>query len=117
MIARKALAGDRDWWMAHVLIALFGVLVAAILRAVPGWSAPLHVWIALAGCVIALLCAHAGVRAAVFALRRHGRDALFALLLAAALGLTATALTRFGRAHVVTLDDAPVDDMPAKGTR
>ena len=117
MIAREAGAGDLDWWMAHVLIAIFGVLVAAILRAVPGWSAPLHVWIALAGGVIALLAAHAGIRAGALALRRRGRDAFVALLLAAALGVAATALVKYGRAHAVTLEDAPIDDTPATVTR
>ncbi len=117
MIAREARVGDRDWWMAHVLIAIFGVLVAAILRTVPGWSAPLHAWIALAGGVIALLATHAGIRAGALALRRCGRGALVALLLAAALGVAATALVKYGRAHVVTLEDAPVDDTPAAVTR
>lgn len=117
MIAREPVNVDRDWWMAHVLIAGFGVLVAAILRAVPGWSAPLHAWITLAGGVNALLAAHAGMRAGALALRRRARDALAALLLAAALGLAATALMKFGRAHALTLEDAPVDETSATGAR
>ncbi len=112
-MAREARAGDRDWWMAHVLIVIFVVLVAAILRAVPGWSAPLHAWIALAGGAISLLAAHACIRAGAFALRSRSRDALVALLLAATLGVAATALMTYGRAHTVTLEDAPVDDTPA----
>ena len=109
MIAREPLAGDGDWWTAHVLIAIFVALVAAILRAVPGWSAPLHVWIALAGFVDVLLAAHAGARAAVRAARGRWRDALGALLLAATLVAAAVTLMKAGRVHPVTLEDAPAD--------
>ena len=108
MIAREPLAdGDSP---AHLLIAIFSVLVAVILRAVTGWSAPLHAWIVLAALVDALLVAHAGVRAMLLAARRHWRDALRALSLAAALGVTAVVLMTLGHAHPITLEDAPVDD-------
>lgn len=105
---------DRDWWTPHALIVLFGALVAAILRVVPGWSAPLHAWITLAAVVNALLAAHAGVHASRFAWRRCPRDAVLALLLAVALGVAAAALIRYGRTHLVTMQDAPVDAMPAR---
>ena len=88
---------DRDWWAAHVLIASFGVLVAAILVAVPGWSAPLHAWVALAALVIALLAIHAATRAIASGLRRQWRAALLGLALAAGLGLAAAGLMGFGR--------------------
>jgi len=97
--ARAAHAPDGDWWMAHVLIALFVVLVAAILRVVPGWSAPLHVWIALAAFVVAVLAAHAGGTAVSAALRRRWRGALLGLALAAGLGVAAGGLMLFG--HLV----------------
>ena len=101
MIAREPVAGDGDWWTAHVLIAIFVLLVAVILRAVPGWSAPLHVWIALAGLV--------DVRAS----RGRWRDALGALLLAATLAAAAVTLMKYGRSHLVTLEDAPADEAPS----
>ncbi len=108
---------DRDWWTPHALITLFGALVAAILRAVPGWSAPLHVWITLSAFVIALLAVHAGVHAGMFAWQRHLRDAMLAVLLAAALGTAAAALIRYGRTHLVTLQDAPIDETSEAGPR
>ena len=113
MIAREPVAGDGDWWTAHVLIAIFVLLVAVILRAVPGWSAPLHVWIALAGLVDVLLAAHAGARAGVRASRGRWRDALGALLLAATLAAAAVTLMKYGRSHLVTLEDAPADEAPS----
>ena len=105
-MSAREIAGDRDWWTPHVLIALFGVLVAAILAAVPGWTAPLRAWIALASVVLALLAAHAGARAVVCALRRSWQGALVALLLAAALGASAAMLMEYGHSHLVTIDDA-----------
>lgn len=96
MSAREASVADRDWWMAHVLIALFVVLVAAILRVVPGWSAPLHAWIALAAFVIAVLAAHAGGTAVASAMRGRWRAALLGVALAAGLGIAAGALMLFG---------------------
>ena len=117
MIARESANVDRDWWTPHVLIAIFCALVAAILRAVPGWSAPLHAWIALAGFAIALLGVHAGARAGAFGLRRRGRDALVALVLAAALGIAASVLMAYGRTHAITLEDSPIDEPPATVTR
>ena len=117
MIARESANADRDWWTPHMLITLFCTLVAAILRAVPGWSAPLHAWIALASFAIALLGVHAGARAGAFSLRRRGRDALIALLLAAGLGVAASTLMKYGRAHAITLEDSPIDEPPARVTR
>jgi hypothetical protein len=99
-------AADGDWWMAHVLVAVFVLLVAAILRAVPGWSAPLHAWIALAGVVIALLGVHASARAIGGVARRRWRSAGAALLQAAALGAAATVLVTHGHARVTMIDEA-----------
>ena len=87
---------DRDWWAAHVLIAGFGVLVTAILVGVPGWSAPLHAWIALAGFVIAVLAGHAAIRAIASGWRRQWRAALFGLAVAGGLGLASAGLMGFG---------------------
>ncbi|MCK9688822.1 hypothetical protein [Scleromatobacter humisilvae] len=119
MIAREPAAGDGDWWTAHVLIAIFVALVAVILRAVPGWSAPLHAWIALAGVVDLLLAAHAGARASVRAARGRWREALGALLLAAALVAAAATLMKVGHAHPATLEDASAAEAPpaAAGAR
>ena len=117
MIASHSEGADRDWWTPHALIAIFCALVAAILRAVPGWSAPLHAWITLAALAIASLAAHAGLRAGALAIRRRGRGALLALLLAAGLGVAAAILMKYGRAHTVTLEDSPSDEAPAGVTR
>ena len=106
MIGTQVPAPDRDWWAPHVLVAVFGVLVAAILGAVPGWSAPLHAWITLAAIVIAALAAHAGVRAAAWAVRRRWRGAVLALLLAAALGGAASGMLMFGRWFKAAGEDA-----------
>ena len=117
MTVQESANVDLDWWTPHVLIAIFCTLVAAILRAVPGWSAPLHAWIALAGFAIALLGVHAGARAGAFAVRRRGRDAALALLLAAGLGLAAATLMKYGRTHAITLQDSPLDEAPAATRR
>jgi len=76
---------DADWWAAHGLVASFGVLVAAILAAVPGWSAPLHAWVTLAAFVIGVLACHALARAVQSGWRRQWRPALLGLGLAAGL--------------------------------
>ncbi len=110
MTTRKASADDGDWWTAHVLIAIFVMLVAVILRAVPGWSAPLHVWITFAAIVDVLLAAHAGARASLRAAHGRWREAAGALLLAALLVGAAAVLTKAGRAHPVTLEDTAADD-------
>ena len=115
MSPREATAGDRDWWMAHVSIALFGVFVAALLGSVPGWSVPLHAWIVLAAFVIALLAAHAGARAAACAMQRRWRRVATALLLAAALVASAAMLMRYGRSHMTTLEDAMLPPLPVAG--
>lgn len=112
-MSAREIAGDRDWWTPHVLIAIFCVLVAAILAAVPGWTAPLHAWIALAGLVIAALVAHAGARVVVSVVRRRWRGALIALLLAAALGASAAMLMKYGHSRMVTVDDALTPSLPA----
>lgn len=112
-MSARVIVDDRDWWTPHVLIALFGVLVAAILAAVPGWTAPLRAWIALAGIVIAVLAAHAGVRAVVCAVRRSWRGVLIALLLAAALGASAAMLMKYGHSHMAIVDDAMTQSFPA----
>lgn len=117
MNAREAAPADRDWWMPHVLIALFVMLVAAILRVVPGWSAPLHAWIALAGSVTGVLAAHAGPRAASLAVRRRARRAGFAASLATGLALAAATLLAYGRAHPVAIDDTMVDVTPPAAER
>ena len=116
MTARETTAADGDWWTPHVLLSTFGLLVAVILRLVPGWSVPLHAWIALSGLVMAALVAHAAVRAGTLALRRRWRDALFALLLSAALGAAAAMLMKYGRSHGLTIDDAMIAT-PASGSR
>jgi hypothetical protein len=97
-MSREAQA-DQDWWTPHVLIAIFGLLVAAMLRAMLGWSAPLHAWIALAAFVIAALAAHAAWHAGVCAWRRQWRGALLGAGLACALGATAAGMMRLGWAH------------------
>ena len=112
-MSAREIVGDRDWWTPHVLIAIFCVLVAAILAAVPGWTAPLHAWIALAGLVIVALVAHAGARAVVSVVRRRWQGALIALLLAAALGASAVLLMKYGRSRVATIDDAMAPSSPA----
>jgi hypothetical protein len=105
-VSAREIVGDRDWWTPHVLIAIFCVLVAAILAAVPGWKAPLHAWIALAGLVIALFAVHAGARSLGCVARRRWRSAVVALLLAAALGVSAAALMTYGHSHTTTIDEA-----------
>jgi len=95
--ARETPVADQDWWMAHVLIALFVLLVAAILRVVPGWSAPLHAWIALAAFVVGVLALHAAGRGIACAGRRRWRAALFGLVLAAGLGIGASGLMLYGQ--------------------
>ena len=119
MTARQSSADDGDWRIACALIGVFSVLVALILGAVPGWSTPLHVWIALAGLVDAVLAAHAGARAGLRATRGRARDALLALALAASLGIAATMLVMYGRLHPITPEDAPADEAlpPAAGPR
>ena len=119
MTTRAAAGAGGDWWTPHVLIATFGLLVAVILRLVPGWSVPLHAWIALTGLVMAALVAHAGVRAATLAARRRWRDALFALLLATGLAAVATLLMKYGRSHGVTIADDMIETpaAPAAGPR
>ena len=112
-MSAREIAGDRDWWTPHVLIALFGVLVAVILAAVPGWTAPLRAWTMLAGIVFAALAAHACTRAVTCALRRSWRDVLIALLLAAALGASTALLMKYGRSRMATLDDAMMQSLPA----
>ena len=108
---------DRDWWTPHVSIAIFCALVAAILRAVPGWSMPLHVWITLAAFAIAVLAAHAGLRAALAAAHRRWRGAAFALALAAGLVVAAVALLMFGRRIDVTLGEDVFGDAPVAAAR
>jgi len=105
MSAPDAVA-DRDWWTAHVLIAIFCALVAAILAAVPGWSAPLHAWNALAACMLAMLAVHAAARAIARALRRSWRDAAIALSVAGALIGSAAVLAGYGRSSMTPCDDA-----------
>ena len=111
MTGREPAVADRDWWMPHVLIAIFGVLVATILRTVPGWSAPLHVWSTLAAFVVAALAAHAAATATASVWRRCWRDALLGLALTAALGIGAWGLLAFGHRSNGTRDglfsDAP----------
>jgi hypothetical protein len=116
MSARDAAPADGDWWMPHVLIALFVMLVAAMLRLVPGWSAPLHAWIALAAFVVAVLAVHAGARAIAWAMRRRWRAALLGLTLAAGLGVAAGGLMAFGR-WVGVASDAAVFADPAGEAR
>ncbi|HYP31293.1 MAG TPA: hypothetical protein VES00_05460 [Burkholderiaceae bacterium] len=97
MSSRGPALADGDWWAPHVLIAAFVVLVAAILLAVPGWSAPLHAWIALAAFVIGVLALHAAGRAGASAWRRRWRAALLAVLLSAGLAAAAAAMLHVGR--------------------
>lgn len=116
MSARARSPADGDWWMAHVLIAIFVVLVAAILRVVPGWSAPLHAWIALATFLVAVLAAHAAGRAVASATSRRWRAALLGLALACGLGIAAAGLSAFGR-WVGLASDAAVFAEPAGDAR
>jgi hypothetical protein len=109
MSAREPALQDRDWWTAHVLIAIFGVLVAAILVAVPGWSAPLHAWITLAAFVIGVLAGHAALRAGHSAWRRQGRAALLGGALAGGLGLAAAGLLLIGHWSRTAADDLFVE--------
>ena len=97
MNAHETTLADRDWWMGHVLIALFVMLVAAILRVVPGWSAPLHAWVTLAASVVAVLAGHAALRGVASGWRRQWGAALLGLALAAGLGLASVGLLGFGR--------------------
>ena len=99
MSARVAMVEDRDWWMPHAMLGAFAVLVAAILRLVFGWSAPLHVWVALAGFAMAVLAADAAWRAARACAHRRWRDAGWALATALLLALTGTALVGAGHLH------------------
>lgn len=113
MTARLALVEDADWWMPHAMLAAFVVLVSAILRLLFGWSAPLHVWIALAGAVVAMLSVHAGWRAAHCATRRRWRHAGFAFALAAGLAVMASTMLLAGHTHLRVggvLIDAPLTD-------
>ena len=110
-MARETRVDDGDWWMAHVLIAIFVLLVAVILRVVPGWSAPLHVWITFAAIVDILLAAHAGARASLRAARGRWREGTGALMLAAVLVAAAALMMKAGRLHPFALEDAPVDDV------
>ena len=109
MSARAVMAEDRDWWMPHAMLAAFAVLVAAILRLLFGWSAPLQAWIALAGFSLAVLAGHAGWRTARCAAQRRWHAAAFALALAATLALMASVMLLAGHAHVgvagVVFDD------------
>ena len=117
MSARVAAADDRDWWMPHAMLTAFVVLVAAILRIVLGWSAPLHVWIVLAGLSMAVLAADAAGRGVRDVGARRWRDAAFA-------GAFALALVSMGAAMVLAgamrgsrdgvFLDAPFDDAGAR---
>jgi chromate transport protein ChrA len=103
---------DGDWWMPHAMLAAFAMLVAAILRLLFGWSAPLHAWIAMAGPAMAALAAHAAWRAARCARLRQWRHAGLASLLVVALGVATLAMLGAGRSHRidgVVLIDAPLD--------
>jgi hypothetical protein len=121
VIRTQAAPSDRDGWIAHVLVAVFGVLVAAMLGVVRGWSTPLHAWIVLAALVDAVLALHATVQAVLRASRRRWRDAAFAVLLALGLGGTAGGLRVVGHAMRIVhgddvLFDAPMDAPEAATT-
>ena len=117
MIGRKPVNGDGDWWSAHVLIPIFALLVAVILRAVPGWSAPLHAWIALSAFVVGMLAAHAAKRAAGAAWQRHWRGAAFGLALALGLIVAVAALLMSGRRTGVTIGEDVFSDAPIAAAR
>lgn len=117
MTVHEPANADRDWWTPHVLIAIFCALVAAILRAVPGWSMPLHAWITLAVFAIAALAAHAGLRAALAVAHRRWCGVAFALALAAGLVVAAMALLMFGRPLDVTLGEDVFGDAPIASAR
>ncbi|MFL6625843.1 MAG: hypothetical protein ACJ8G1_05280 [Vitreoscilla sp.] len=119
MNAHEGALADRDWWAAHVLIAIFGVLVAAILVAVPGWSAPLHAWVALAALVTGVLACDACVRAVRCAARRQWHAALLGLALAAGLGTCGAGLMLFGHWSRAAVADPFAEAPPVvgRGTR
>jgi len=99
---------DRDWWAAHTLVASFGVLVAAMLVVVPGWSAPLHAWVTLAAFVNGVLSCHAAARAFNAGRRREWRAAMLGLTLAAGLAAASAGLLGLGR----WVDHAGRDELP-----
>ena len=100
--------------MPHALLGVFGVLVTAILDAVPGWSAPLRVWMTLAAFVFAALAAHAAARGIASTCRRRWRGAALALLLAAMLAIAAAAMFKLGlRLGAAGYGDAFDDARPA----
>ena len=113
MTPRAGAAADGDWWVAHLLVAVFVLLVAAILRAVPGWSAPLHAWIAVAAFAIGAAAVHAAARAAASAWRLRWRAALVGVLLAAGLGAAASGLLLSGHAGLAKGDE-PFPEAPAR---
>jgi hypothetical protein len=111
VIGQATFAEDRDWWMPHAMLAAFALLVAAILRILFLWSAPLHAWLALAGVGVAVLAAHAGWRAARCARVRRWRDAWLACAFAAGLGAMGGGMLLAARSHVgqgTVLLDAPL---------
>ncbi len=113
MSARAATVEDRDWWMPHAMLGAFAVLVAAILRILFGWSAPLHVWLAMAGFAMAMVSVDAAWRVARACARRRWRDAGWALAVTLLLALTGATLAGAGHFHPasaptfdVSLDEA-----------
>jgi len=111
--AQVAAPQDRDWWVPHAMLAAFVVLVAAILRIVLGWSAPLHVWIVLAGLALGVLAGHAAWTGVRRASTRCWRDAAFAGAFALALASMAAAMVLAGAmrgSRDGVFLDAPLDD-------
>lgn len=100
MSTHAATVDDRDWWMPHAMLAAFVVLVAAILRILFGWSAPLHVWVVVAGFAMGVLAAHAGWHAARRAGARRWREAALAGVFALAFGAMSAAFVRAGQSHL-----------------
>ena len=115
MSARVPAAEDGDWWLAHAMLGAFAVMVAATLRLLFGWSAPLHAWVALAVSMLAVLASNAGWRAACDCALRRWRDAGIALSVATLLALTGAALAVAGHVHPAGVErlDVPLDE----GTR
>ena len=106
-------APEADWVAADALVVAFAVLVTLILDVVPGWSAPLRAWLAIATWLFGALSVHAVVQGVIAARdgrwRRAGVAAALGAGLAAAAAVMLLLAVRLPRG-----DDARIfDDAPA----